>query len=134
MDEEQALRRTAGVRLSLEGRALSGVLRLKCPALSLETVDVTPLDLGYRRIRPGRRSVGELDVTALLRPADPGQAALIAGYAQSALLRVTLTLPAGPAITYRAFVRQLRLGAERPGAPALLAAQLQAADDAEVSP
>ena len=125
--------RSPGIRLTAGAAPVGGVFELQCPALDTELMDITPLNGGWRAVRPERRAVGELKAAMLLKAGDAGQAALLAAYRQAAALTLALDLPGGQRLSWHGYVRALALKKAHPDAPVILEAAIHATGAGEVS-
>lgn len=130
---EAALERTPGVRVTVDGQALGAVCQLKCPDMTAELLDVTPLDQAWVSSRPGRRAAGDLTVRMLLSRGDAGQARLLAAYGAGQPVAVSVLFPQGQTLGWRGWVRSLALTAAHPDAPGMLEAAIRVSGTMEVN-
>ena len=130
---QDTINKSPGIRVAADGQRVGAVYGIDCPALEAEGLDVTPLDAGWRRQRPGRRQAGDLKLTMQLRAGDAGQEALTAAYFSGGEIPLALELPGGQRLTWRGWVRRLALRCAHPGAPVSLEAAVCVSGDMEVS-
>jgi len=132
MSQNNELSRSPGIRVNADGQRIGAVFGLRCPALSAELLDTTPLNADWRTQRPVRRQAEALRVTMLFRPGDAGQALLLRKYRTGEALSVGLALPDGSTLSWQGWVRGLSFTSTHPDAPVTLEAAVCVSGEAEV--
>ena len=133
MPQNNETARSPGIRVSVNGTRVGAVYGLKCPEMTAETLDATPLNAGWSVRKLVRKGGGDLRLTMVLKTADPGQALLIGKYRSSETVAVCLAFPGGQTLSWQGWVSGIALTAAHPDAPVSLEAAVCVSGEAEVS-